>query len=79
MKFLSYFELKSVKGIPYTRRHLRDLCENDKFPKPVPISSARIGWIEEEVDAWLAQKVAQRGKTAEAPSQKRASVAAPRE
>jgi len=75
MRILTFPELKSLKGIFYSRRHLRDLCEEGKFPKPVPISAARIGWVEEEVDQWLADKVAQRSADA-APSRERAGVAA---
>jgi predicted DNA-binding transcriptional regulator AlpA len=60
LKFLSFPELKSLKGIPYTRRHLRDLCKDGKFPQPVEVSEARIAWVEEEVDQWQAAKAAAR-------------------
>jgi predicted DNA-binding transcriptional regulator AlpA len=64
VKFLSYPELKSLKGVPYTRRHLRDLVRDVKFPQPVEISEARIAWIEDEVDAWQAAKAAARTEPA---------------
>jgi prophage regulatory protein len=60
VRFLIYPQLKSEKGIPYTRRHLRDLIAAGKFPRPVPLSEARIAWIEDEVDQWLAEKAAAR-------------------
>ena len=60
MKFLTFAQLKTEKGVPYTRRHLRDLCKEGKFPKPVELSEARIAWLEHEVDEWLAAKVAAR-------------------
>ena len=60
MKFITYAELKPVKGIGYTRRHLRDLVRDGKFPKPIELSEARIAWVEDEVDAWLAEKAALR-------------------
>jgi predicted DNA-binding transcriptional regulator AlpA len=60
VRFLSYDELKSEKGIRYSRRHLRDLCRDGKFPRPVKVSEARIAWIEAEVDEWQTQKVAAR-------------------
>ena len=63
MRILTFPDLKNLKGIFYSRRYLRDLCEAGKFPKPVP------------VDQWLADKVAQRGADA-APSRERAGVAA---
>ena len=75
MRILTFPDLKNLKGIFYSRRYLRDLCEAGKFPQPVPISAARIGWVEEEVDQWLAEKIAQRGTDA-APSRDRVGVAA---
>jgi prophage regulatory protein len=60
VRFLIYPQLKSEKGIPYTRRHLRDLIAAGKFPQPVPLSEARIAWLEHEIDEWLAAKVAER-------------------
>jgi prophage regulatory protein len=60
VKFVCYADLKAKKGINYTRRHLRDLVRDGKFPQPVQLSEARIAWIEDEVDAWQAAKVAAR-------------------
>ena len=75
MKFLTFAQLKTQKGVPYTRRHLRDLCKEGKFPKPVELCEARIAWVEGEVDAWLSAKVALRGTTY-APRRELAGVAA---
>jgi prophage regulatory protein len=60
VKFLTYAELKPVKGIGYTRRHLRDLVAAGKFPRPVELSAARIAWVEDEIDQWQADKVSLR-------------------
>jgi prophage regulatory protein len=60
LKFITYAELKPVKGIGYTRRHLRDLVAEGKFPRPVELSAARIAWVEDEIDAWQAAKAAAR-------------------
>jgi predicted DNA-binding transcriptional regulator AlpA len=60
MRFLSFPQLKSEKGVPYTRRHLRDLVRAGKFPRPVELSEARIAWIEDEIDQWQADKVSLR-------------------
>ena len=70
MKLLTFPELKSTRGINYSRRHLRDLVKTGRFPKPVPVSEARIAWIEDEVDRWLAAKAAARdgAEPAEAPT-----------
>lgn len=32
----------------------------DRFPKPIEISPRSFGWIEAEVDAWLAARIQQR-------------------
>jgi prophage regulatory protein len=64
LKFITYAELKPVKGIGYTRRHLRDLVRDGKFPKPVELSAARIAWVEDEIDAWQAAKAAARAALA---------------
>jgi prophage regulatory protein len=76
VKFLTYAELKPMKGIGYTRRHLRDLCAEGKFPKPVQLSEARIAWIEDEVDAWQAAKAAARTEPA---TERAATSSAPRD
>jgi prophage regulatory protein len=56
MKILTFSELKTAKGIPYTREHLRRLVNAGKFPQPIELGEARIGWIEEEVDDYLQKR-----------------------
>ena len=36
------------------------LVKIDKFPKPVELGSARIAFVEEEVDAWIEARAAER-------------------
>jgi predicted DNA-binding transcriptional regulator AlpA len=61
MKFLSYPELRALKGIAYTRQHLARLIKAGRFPKPVKFPGGhRIGWIEEELDAMQAAMAALR-------------------
>ena len=60
IRLITYAQLCPEKGIRYTRRHLRDLILGGRFPKPVHLSTARIAWIESEIDAWLAEKIAKR-------------------
>ncbi|MFW2148769.1 helix-turn-helix transcriptional regulator [Acinetobacter sp. TY1] len=31
-----------------------------RFPKPVSLSEKRVAWIESEVDAWIAERIASR-------------------
>lgn len=32
------------------------------FPRPIKLGSRAVGWLEDEVDDWLASKVAARGE-----------------
>jgi prophage regulatory protein len=41
--------------------HLARLERNGKFPKRVRLGANSVGWVEEEVDAWLAERAAERG------------------
>ncbi len=60
MKLLPYSQLKPVKGISYCRVHLMRKIEAGEFPSPISLSGKRIAWLEEEIDAWIADKVATR-------------------
>jgi prophage regulatory protein len=59
MKILSYDDLKA-RGIAYSKVHLWRLEKARKFPKRVPLSEARHGWLETEIDGWLATRIAAR-------------------
>ena len=49
-------------GAPKTTRD-----EWDDFPKPIKIGPRAIAWIEEEIDAWIDERIrASRGKEANA-------------
>jgi prophage regulatory protein len=56
MKLIDFKSLAIAKGINYSRDHLRRKCKAGEFPKPIAVSDHRIGWIEAEVDDWLAGK-----------------------
>jgi prophage regulatory protein len=38
------------------------LVAQGKFPRPVPLSRQRVGWVESEVAHWLAQRIAERDR-----------------
>lgn len=64
MRLILFNELKPKKSIPYCRDHVRRLSKVDRFPKPVPLSNRRIAFVEDEIDAWIAAKIASRdGRT----------------
>jgi prophage regulatory protein len=60
MRMLSMGELRTVKGISFSRVHLYRLIAGGDFVKPVALGKNRIGFVEAEVDKWLEEKIAQR-------------------
>lgn len=34
-----------------------DLMAKDQFPKPISLGARAVGWLESEIDAWIAQRV----------------------
>ncbi|SHG08408.1 helix-turn-helix transcriptional regulator [Bradyrhizobium erythrophlei] len=58
-KFLGFSELRG-RGIPLGRRQLDRLEAAGKFPRRVHISERRVGWVAEEIEAHVADKVANR-------------------
>jgi prophage regulatory protein len=54
---------EAAKRVLYTTVHLARLVRENKFPKPVKLGQAprsRIGFIESEVDDWIAERAAER-------------------
>jgi prophage regulatory protein len=60
MRILSFEDLRSEKGIPYSKVHLWRLERDRKFPKRVPLGQSRHGWVESEIDDWIAERMASR-------------------
>jgi len=56
VKFVRYSDLGPQKGITYTRVHLRRLIKAGRFPIPRQLSAGRIGFVEEEIDEWIASR-----------------------
>jgi prophage regulatory protein len=61
MKILSYDELKP-KGILHCKSQLWRLEKIGKFPKRVTLSPMRHGWPEDEIDAWILERIAERDR-----------------
>lgn len=34
-----------------------DLMAKDQFPKPISLGARAVGWLESEIDAWIAQRI----------------------
>jgi prophage regulatory protein len=56
-KLLSFAELKSAKGIPFSRQHIHRLVSAGQFPQPIKLGLATNAWLENEIDAWLEARI----------------------
>jgi prophage regulatory protein len=64
MRLLRRTELKSLKGIPWSDMHLGRLEKRGEFPRRVRLGANTVGWLESEIDAFLAAKAAEREEAA---------------
>jgi predicted DNA-binding transcriptional regulator AlpA len=64
MRIIRYSRLKPDKGITYSRQQLRRKVAVGQFPKPITLDNRAekptIGWLESEIDAWIAERAALR-------------------
>lgn len=63
MSKLLTLEQLHERGIPWTRQSIFRLVEQKKFPAPIKLNIAPTGaivWLEDEIDAWLATRIAER-------------------
>lgn len=56
-KLLRFPELKGTRGIHFSRRHLLRLEDKGTFPKRVQMSENAVGWVEEEIDQYVADRI----------------------
>jgi len=59
MKILSFNDL-TERGVNFSRVHISRLERAGRFPKHVNLGDKRVGWVEDEVEAWLRERVAER-------------------
>jgi prophage regulatory protein len=59
VKFLRYPELRQ-RGIPFSRQHVANLAKVGRFPKGVNIGEKTLVYVESEVEAWAAERIAER-------------------
>ena len=60
-QLVSKKELKTVLGIPYSFQHIARLEKAGKFPKRLRLGQNRVAWLRSEVEAWIDEKLADRG------------------
>ncbi len=54
-KVLRKGELSAMVGLHYST--IWRLMQRGEFPRPVQLSENRVGWLEAEVEEWLARRV----------------------
>jgi prophage regulatory protein len=59
VKLISFAQLTAL-GITFSRRHLKRLEDERKFPRRVALGENKIGWVVTEIDEWLAPRLAAR-------------------
>jgi len=64
-RIVSKKELKTVCGIPYSPQHIARLEAAGRFPRRLQLSQNRVAWLLSEVEAWLDERIAQRGAVAD--------------
>ncbi len=45
--------------IPFSRSHAHALAAQGKFPKPIKLGPRASGWLESEINTWLAERIAE--------------------
>ena len=58
-RLVTFAQLKQ-RGISLSRTQVDRLERENKFPKRIPLSEARVAWVTEEIDSWVAKKIAAR-------------------
>jgi prophage regulatory protein len=54
--------VKSKVGLETSQ--IYQLVAAGKFPAPVPIGARAVAWVEDEIDAWIDERIAERAKRA---------------
>jgi predicted DNA-binding transcriptional regulator AlpA len=65
-RYLRYQDLNPLKGITFSRQHIRRLQKALKFPLSVSFGDNTEVFIDEEIDRWTADRIAERDAKAAA-------------
>ena len=50
-------------GLPHSTIYRKAADPNDPFPQPIKLGERASGWIEQEIDQWIADRISEsRGK-----------------
>lgn len=61
MKLLTKKEVRN--RVCYSPQHIARLEKAGQFPKRVPLGPNRVGWVEEEIDKWIEDRIAERDRS----------------
>ena len=61
-RILRYPELKAA-GVPFTNKHVNTLEARGEFPRRVRLGENCVGWVAEEVQGWVEDKIRHREAT----------------
>jgi predicted DNA-binding transcriptional regulator AlpA len=67
-KLLAFPELKAVKGIGLSRRHIDRLEANGDFPVRVKVGERHVAWVESEIDEHVSELMKARPPRKERPT-----------
>lgn len=59
LQIISKKELRKI--VPYSMQHIARLEKAGRFPKRVKLGAGRVGWLLIEVEAWIEERLAERG------------------
>lgn len=51
--------------VPYSLTHIARLEVAGHFPRRVKLGPCRVGWVESEINDWIAARIAERSTTCE--------------
>jgi prophage regulatory protein len=60
MKVLSYKQVREL--VLFSRQHWDRLIAEGKAPRPIRLGEHRVGWLEDEVHAWLKERIEARDR-----------------
>jgi prophage regulatory protein len=55
-------DVEAATGL--SRSTLYSLIARSEFPKPVPLGPASVGWLDSEIQDWIAERAARRDQSA---------------
>ena len=58
MKFMKLKEVIQITSL--SRATIYRLIQEGEFPKQIPLSGRSVAWLEEEINEWMQQKLANR-------------------